>query len=174
MKRKYYLIFIFVFGILASCRSQVKHADPFYDLNSGMDPRRIPLIKPIETVLLPSTGSWYLTFHPGIYVEDPIGQEPYYFYSNLFGFEKFAVSSGIVLVYSSYVDEKADTFIQENYYHWFVIFPEDDQTKGFHTEDEFTEYIQKLGIEDPVWQTPDEAYKQFKRTGCLEWIPDCN
>jgi hypothetical protein len=55
-----------------------------------------------------------------------------------------------------------------------VIIPEKEIAEGFHTEDEFRQYIQTLGIQNPNWQTPDEAYEQFTQTGCLEWIPDCN
>ena len=76
------------------------------------------------------------------------------------------------MAYSAYVDKDSDAYIQENYYHWFVVIPEKKISEGFHTEDEFRQYIQTLGIQDPDWQTPDEAYEQFRRTGCLEWIPD--
>ena len=41
------------------------------------------------------------------------------------------------------------------------------------TQDEFLEYLQTLSIEDIDWQTPDEAFKQFRKTNCLEWFPDC-
>jgi hypothetical protein len=51
--------------------------------------------------------------------------------------------------------------------------PSKNITVGFHTEDEFDQYIQTLGVQNPEWQTPDEAFKKFAETGCLEWIPDC-
>ena len=77
------------------------------------------------------------------------------------------------MAYSTYVDTGAPDYIQDNYYHWFVLIPAKEIGEGFHAEDEFREYIQTLGIQNPDWQTPDEAYKKFKETGCLEWIPDC-
>ena len=51
--------------------------------------------------------------------------------------------------------------------------PTKNITKGFHTEDEFRQYIQTLGIQDPDWQTPDAAFAKYAQTGCLDWIPDC-
>jgi len=77
------------------------------------------------------------------------------------------------MAYSAYVDKKANIYIQDSYFHWFVLIPDKEIAKGFQTEAEFRQYIQTLGIQDPYWQTPDETYKQFKKTGCLEWIPDC-
>jgi hypothetical protein len=54
-----------------------------------------------------------------------------------------------------------------------VSVPDKNIAKGFHTKDEFDQYIQTFGIRNPDWQTPDEAYKKFAQTGCLDWIPDC-
>ncbi|GER79654.1 MAG: hypothetical protein D8M55_04825 [Chloroflexi bacterium] len=87
--------------------------------------------------------------------------------------EKFAVKDGVLMAYSAYVDKEADAYIQENYYHWFVLVPDKKIAEGFQTEDEFREYIQTLGIQDPSWQTPNEAFDKFIETGCLDWIPDC-
>jgi hypothetical protein len=109
-----------------------------------------------------------------MWIDDPKSQELYYLYSYVYELEKFTVNNGIIMAYSSYVDEEADSYIQDNYYHWFVLIPDQEITKGFHTEDEFTEYIQTLGVDELDWQTPDKVYKQFKKTGCLDWIPDCN
>ena len=87
--------------------------------------------------------------------------------------EKFAVKNDVIMAYSAYVDSDANIYIQDNYYHWFVLIPDKEIAEGFHTEDKFLQYIQTLGVDDPDWQTPDEAYEKFKKTGCLEWIPDC-
>ena len=100
-------------------------------------------------------------------------QGNYYLYGHVHELEKFAVKNGVIMAYSSYVDKEANAYIQDSYYHWFVNVPHKKITKGFHTEEEFLEYIQGLGVDDPDWQTPDEAHKQFRKTGCLEWIPDC-
>jgi hypothetical protein len=77
------------------------------------------------------------------------------------------------MAYSGYVDKNADAYIQDNYYHWFVLIPDKKIAEGFHTEEEFRQYIQMLGIQDPDWLTPDDAYEEFRLTGCLDWIPDC-
>lgn len=54
------------------------------------------------------------------------------------------------------------------------MIPSENITKGFHTEDEFRQYIQTFGIHTPAWQAPDEAFDTFLDTGgCLDWIPDC-
>jgi hypothetical protein len=173
MKKTNFLIILFILGFLTSCSAQKKHADPFYNINDGLDPRRIPLVKPIELNLTPPSYSWDIFLTTGIYVDDPNSKEPYYFYGHVFELEKFAVNNGIIMAYSSYIDEEADSYIQDNYYHWFVLIPGQEITKGFHTEDEFNKYIQSFEIEKPDWQTPDKVYKQFKKTGCLDWIPDC-
>ena len=97
----------------------------------------------------------------------------YYGYSHVEELEKFAVKNGVIMAYSAYVDQQSDADILNSFCHWFVMVPSKDITKGFHTKDAFREYIQTLGVEDPDWQTPDEAFKQFGRTGCLGWFPDC-
>jgi hypothetical protein len=84
------------------------------------------------------------------------------------------VKNGIIMAYSAYVDKEADTYIQDNYYHWFVLIPDKKIAEGFHTESDFNQYIQTLGIQNPDWQKPNEVYKKFAQTGCLDWMPDCN
>jgi hypothetical protein len=138
-----------------------------------MDRKRIPLIKPIDMILLSSPEAWTMEVLPGFYVDDPDNENPYYLYGHVHLVEKFAVQEGIIMAYSPYIDENADTYIQTNYYHWFVLIPVNDVVRGFHTEDEFNQYIQMLGIDDPDWQNPDEVYRRYSWTGCLDWIPDC-
>jgi hypothetical protein len=172
-KTLFYLILLLSISYLTSCTPYIKHADTFYNVNDGIDPRRIPLIKPIDVIHLNSSSLWDLDLLPSMWIDYPKSQGLYYLYGYVHELEKFAVNNGIIMAYSSYVDEEADAYIQENYYHWFVLIPDKEITKGFHTEDEFNEYTQSLGVEEPDWQTPDKAHKQFRKTGCLEWIPDC-
>jgi len=80
----------------------------------------------------------------------------------------------LISMYYIYVDKNADPYILGNYYHWFVAIPGPKNTQGFHTEAKFRKYIETLGIRGHNWQTPDEAYIKFEKTGCLEWFPDCN
>jgi hypothetical protein len=83
------------------------------------------------------------------------------------------VKNGVIMAYSPYVDKQADAYIQNNFYHWFVIVPSKNITGGFHTEAEFDQYIQTLGVQTPDWQTPDQAFDKYEQTGCLDWIPHC-
>ena len=175
MKR--FIIFFLLFLISLCCLTDhlrsVKHADPFYDYDD-FDMVRIPLINPIEANYLNASDPWDISLKPCVYVDFPNRQgSHYYTYCHVRKLEKFAVQNGVIMAYSSYINEKADVYIQENYYHWFVLIPEKEITEGFHTETEFLEYLKTLGIEDIDWQLPDEAQKQFRKTGCLEWFPDC-
>ncbi len=119
------------------------------------------------------TSPWELGLGNHILVQIPNSNNAYYAYSLVEELEKIAVKNGVIMAYSSYVDKQAGAHIQNNYYHWFVTIPDKNITKGLHTEDEFNQYIQTVGIQNPDWQTPDEAYKKFAETGCLDWIPDC-
>ena len=173
-KTAFYLIFFLSISYLTSCASPVQHADPFYNVGDSFSLRRIPLIKPIEATYLNSSSPWRIIIDHGIWVSVPNRQDNYWFNYDVFELEKFAVKSDVVMAYSAYVNKEVDAYIQDNYYHWFVIIPDQEIAEGFHTEDEFREFIQTLGIQGVDWLTPDEAYKQFKQTGCLEWFPDCD
>lgn len=176
-KTTLFLIVFLSLTYMAGCTPPVQHSDPFYNVSDDFSMNRIPLINPIEVNRLNSFSPWNLELFNALWIKLPKSQEQevatYYGYSRVEELEKFAVKDGIIMAYSSYVDEEADAYILNNYYHWFVMVPSENITRGFHTEDEFREYIQTLGIHDPDWQTPDEAYQQFRKTGCLEWIPDC-
>lgn len=178
MKKNIFLfIFLLILCAITSCTRPVKHADNYYNVNDGLSLRRIPVVKPIEIILLESqtdlTYSWDLELQPGIWVDYPNKQGLRYFYGHVHDLKKFATINGIIMAYSSFVDQDAVTYIQDNFYHWFVIVPDLEIQKGFHSQDDFSEYIRTLGIENPDWQIPDEVYRRFKKTGCLEWIPDC-
>jgi len=143
------------------------------DCGEGLLQNRIPLIDPIEVNRLNSSSSWDIELQPCMWFNFPNSQGLYYLYGHIHSPEKFAVENGVIMAYSSYVDKDADAYIQDNFFHWFVMVPDEKITKGFQTEDAFLEYIQTLGVEDPDWQTPDEAFDTFLETGCLAWIPDC-
>lgn len=152
----------------------IQHADPFYNINHNDYPLiHLPLIKPIEADRHDGRTPWRVLLPYGPWVHVPDRQDNFWYIYSIEELEKFAVSNGVIMAYSAYVDKDADAYIRDNYYHWFVLIPEKKIAEGFHTEDEFRQYIQTLGIQDPDWQMPDEAYEQFKRTGCLAWIPDC-
>lgn len=175
----FYLVLFLSLSCLTSCAppaqptaSSVQHTDPFYDFNDDDYPLlHLPMIKPIKATRQDGRSPWRVFSIYGPWVDIPNSQESYPY--SIEELEKFAVQNGVIMAYSSYVDTGADAYVQDNYYHWFVIIPEKEIAEGFHTEDEFRQYIQTLGIQDPDWQTPDDAYEQFTQTGCLEWIPDC-
>ncbi len=171
-KTVFYLFLLISLSVVMSCRPPVQHADPFYNYDD-FSMNRIPLINPIEANRLNSSSPWDIELQPCMWVDFPNSQGLYYLYGHVHSPEKFAVENGVIMAYSSYVDKDADAYIQDNYYHWFVIIPDEEIAEGFQTEDTFLEYIQTLGIEDPDWQMPDEAFQQFWKTGCLAWIPDC-
>lgn len=174
-KTAFYLTLFLSISYLASCASPVQHVDPFYNVNDDFSLRRIPLIKPTEAKLRPSSSQWRIFIDYGIFVSVPTRQDNFFYVYDIEELEKLAVEkeNGVIMAYSAYVDIEADAYIRDNYYHWFVLIPDKEIAEGFHTEDEFNQYIQTLGIQNPDWQTPDEAYDKFKKTGCLDWIPDC-
>lgn len=156
-----------------SCTRRIQHSDSFYNLNSNDFPRNyLPIIKPIETTRKGSSSPWSLGLGQPIWIQIP-NSNAIYGYSGVRELEKFAVKNGVIMAFSSYIDTDSDAYIQNNYYHWFVLIPDEKIAEGFHTEDEFNQYIQTLGIQNPEWQTPDEAFDKFVETGCLEWISDC-
>lgn len=44
---------------------------------------------------------------------------------------------------------------------------------GFASEAAFLEYVQNFGINQPQWVEPNIVYREFSKTGCFDWIPDC-
>ncbi|HNT55112.1 MAG TPA: hypothetical protein PKG95_10400 [Anaerolineaceae bacterium] len=170
-KTAIFFILFLNLGCLCRCTPPVQHADPFYNVPDSFSMARIPLIKPLEANRLDSSSPWSLFVDYALGVAIPGTQEVYLY--NIEALEKFAVTDGIILAYSPYVNTRAAAYIQENYYHWFVIIPAEETAQGFQTEDEFRAYIQTLGIAEPDWQAPDAAWEQFRKTGCLAWLPDC-
>jgi hypothetical protein len=174
-KIAFYLILFLSISYLTSCASPVQHADPFYNVNYDDYPlRHLPLIKPTEAKYRASSSQWRIFIDYGIFVAVPTRQDNFFYVYDVEELEKFAVENGVIMAYSAYVDTEADAYIQDNYYHWFVLIPDQEIAAGFHTEAEFREHIQTLGIQEIDWQTPDEAYEQFTKTGCLAWFPDCD
>lgn len=179
MKKNFFFLLMFLsISFLTSCTPLVHHSDPFYDLNGSDYPRgHIPLINPVQATRDIRSSSWNLKLLNGIHINLPKSQEQevvkVYGYYRIEELEKFAVRDGGIMAYSAYTDQQADLYILNDFYHWFVMVPSKNVTEGFHTEDEFNKYIETMGIQDPDWQTPDDAYDQFLNTGCLDWFPDC-
>ena len=168
------LMILLSISYMTSCTTLVHHADPFYNYNDRDFPRdHLPLIDPIEATRERPSSPWSLELLNVLWISVPNSQVEYP-YDLVKELEKFAVKDGVIMAYSSYVNMQADAYILKNYYHWFVMVPSKNVTEGFHTENEFRQYVQTFGIQDPDWQTPDEAFHKFLQTGgCLDWIPDC-
>ena len=163
---------------MTGCSPFVHHTDPFYNFNDNDFPRDyLPLINPIEATRERPSSPWSLGLGNTLWIDLPKSNsqdiQEVYGYSQIVELQKFAVKSGVVMAYSSSLDMQADAYIQNGFYYWFVMVPSKNITVGFHTEDEFNQYIQTLDVQNPEWQTPDAAFKKFVETGCLEWIPDC-
>ena len=159
------------------------HADPFYDYNDEFAPGSyLPLIDPYFAVQrFPHEAStqeeiasspWILGIDT-IWIDIPNSNAEYP-YGSVYELEKFAINNNIIIAYSSYIDPQADSYVQNDYYHWFVVITDKNITKGFHTENEFNQYIQTLGIQNLDWQIPSVVFAKYYDTGCLDWIPDCN
>jgi len=175
MKEKFSCLMILLsISYLTSCTPLGHYSDPFYNFNDSDFPKVIlPLLDPYEAVSLGPSSPWSLNLMPYAPSVPIPNSQDIYVYGNVSPLEKFSIKNGIIMAYSSDVDKQAGAYIQNNYYHWFVTIPDKNITKGFQTENKFDQYIQTLGIQNPDWQTPDEAYKKFAETGCLDWIPDC-
>jgi hypothetical protein len=170
-KATFYFLVILAAICLSSCNTIVHHADPFYndDGSNAFPYERFPLIKPYFAYRSRSSSPWMLKLH-NLWVN--ASSTDWYPYS-VKDLNQLSVKDGVILLYSPYTDEQAPVNIRDNYYHWFVIIINNDITMGFRDENKFQAYIQSLGIQNPNWQTPDEVFKKFEQTGCLDWIPDC-
>jgi len=179
MINKFFFLMILLSNcFLPSCSPKIQHADSFYNYNDSDFPKdHLPVIDPVEATRDGPNSSWNLELLNSLHIDLPKSQEQevrkVYIYSRVAELEKFVVKDGAIMAYSGHVNQQADAYIRENFYHWFVMIPGEDITKGFHTEDEFNRYIETIGIQDPDWQTPDDAFDTFLKTGCLDWFPDC-
>lgn len=173
-KTALYLMILLSISYMTSCTQRVQHSDPFYNLNDNDFPvNDFPLINPIKAMRMNSSSPWDLGLGEPIWIQIP-NSDAIYGYSGVRELEKFAVENGVITAYSSYVDVQAQAYIQNNFYHWFVMVPSKKIAVGFQTEDEFNQYIQTLDVKNPDWQIPDAAFDKFVETGgCLDWIPDC-
>lgn len=180
MKKVFFHLMVFLsISFLTGCIPRVNHANPFYDVNDNDFPLiHLPLIEPIEATQARSSSPWTLGPIYGLNIAIPKTHEEeiqkIYSYNGVMELEKFAVQDGVIMAYSASIDQEAYAYIRNNYYHWFVIVPSKEIAKGFHTEDEFRQYIQTIGIQDPVWWKPNDAYHKYSLSGgCMDWITDC-
>jgi hypothetical protein len=145
-KTAFYLILLLGLSYLTSCTPRVIHADPFYNYDD-FSMIRIPLINPIEVNRLNSLSPWDMELHPAMWIDFPKSQGLYYLYGHVHDPEKFAVKNGTIMAYSSYVDNEADVYIQENYYHWFVNVPDKKSQRVFTQRTSFSNIFKRWPLE---------------------------
>lgn len=134
----FYLMVFLTIGCLMGCKPLVQHDDPFYNYNDSDFPRdHLPLINPVEATRERLSAPWGMKLLTGLHVDLPRSEEQgvveVYIYYRIEELDKFAVKDGVIVAYSPYVDDQAAPFIRDDFYHWFVMVPDDNITKGFHS-----------------------------------------
>jgi hypothetical protein len=159
----YYLI-IFIFISCNFSNKKIKplnnNKDIFYNQSCGLDFIRVPLIKPFDITYYDAQGVWFLVQRPDTLV-----------YSD--NIEELTVLESNIFVHSVGKTVLEDDFVEES---WYIYNTKSKEfLKGFATEKEFSKYLKSIHIDEVrlVWQKPADLYKQFKKTGCLPWIPNC-
>jgi hypothetical protein len=156
--------------VLCSCRIyQFRHhnSEPFYSNYSDGDAIRFPLLKPYEAVKADEQVGWTINLPISPY-ENGIPN-----YLDIYHPEKVSVKNDVIMVYTTYKPIDILT-LGEKVLYWFVLLPDEKKEIGFDSETDFLAFIQKYGIDSPEWQDMDSVFQQFYKTGCLEWIPECN
>ena len=167
--RHHHVILLSIAVLLLGCNPSFQmHEDPFYNDVGKSDSLRFPLIKPYYVAYLDQEFSWQMPL-----LADPPSESTYYYF-NLHDIRKISVENGVIMVYTPYVEHNIDQSLGQKVFHWFVIVPSSNMEVGFESEDTFLAYIKQFDINQPNWLDPNEVYKQFFQTGCLEWISDCN
>lgn len=171
MKKTFWrLMIILPLFLGVGCKLGVQHDDSFYNYSGDIGYLRLPLIKPYYMDFMDDDRGWGLRLDDGFEAPPPNDN---WTYLTIYGINKLSVIDGVIMAYSPYVSNRADKNIRDNFLHWFVIVPDKRIEAGFETEGEFFDYIYQLGIQKPEWLDPFDAFKEFEKTGCLDWIPDC-
>lgn len=158
------ILFTITFGCsLLSPRS--RNSDPFYRGTGDWESLRFPLIKPYEVVKSSEELGWRVKLELS-----PSKENTSYF--SIKGIKKIAVDNGIIMIYSPYKDDTALS-LGEKLLYWFVLIPDKSIEVGYENEGDFLEYIQDNGVKNPSWLDPNDIFKRYEKTGCLDWIPGC-
>jgi hypothetical protein len=136
--------------------------DPFYQSSGEIDSLRVPLLDPYEAIKI-NDGGWFIDLNPYINEEFCLG---------INDAKKISIESGRVYVYSDYVQPEGINVEVKNF-HWFIMDVVEGKEIVFDTEEEFLQYQQENGYEDPQWMTLDDTFTEFEGTGCLPWVPGC-
>ncbi len=148
----------------------------FYENYRTYDAAYLPLIEPYKAVkIFGIIGNTNNKHEWGIDLIVPPDKKKLYYYLYIYDVTKIAVENKIIMAYSpdSISLSADDKHVGQKVLFWFVIVPDQNVETGFETEEEFLTYIHTLGIGSPLWVEPDVAYKQFLKTKCLDWTPNC-
>lgn len=161
------LCFVLLMNICGCQRSpsRFESQDPFYRSTGGFDYIRIPLIEPYEAINFDEKFKWYLDLDVS-----PGGDGVYVL--AIKDIKKFAIENRAIFIYTEYPEESASG-LGEPVLHWFVLLPDQNSEKGFARERDFQKYLEDTRMQDLNWVDPNDVYRQFNETGCLDWIPDC-
>jgi hypothetical protein len=152
---------IAVFGCGVSAKQRPKQVDPFYEGTGDLDSIRIPLLKPYEAVNAKGSSlGWYIDLYGQ-------GKEAYFQIQHI---EKMAVEKGMIMAFAPENRQSASWLPA---WYWIVIVPDQNVETGFENEEDFKKYVQEYGINEPSWIEPTEAFQEFEKTGCMDWIPNC-
>ncbi len=158
-------IFVIFFSfILFSCFSP----DSFYKSGSGWDYLRFPLLKPYYAMSLSNDELiWVIPLEH----ELPLKKES--FLIQIRDVRKIAVTDNVIMAYSPDSTKIASDNVEEKIFHWFILIPDESVEMGFENEDDFLNYIRQNNISEPQWLEPIVILQKFDKTGCLDWIPEC-
>lgn len=166
MKLKNLLFVLFV--LLAATGCSKKHKDPFYNDIGTWDSMQLPLLNPYYLIYITDEFGWQMPIKgnfPELYYDFNLG--------DLTDVEKVSVENGVIMVYSSTGKDFIGEAVHPTF-NWFVMIPDKRNSEmGFASEADLLSYVQQFGVVEPVWVDPTSAYKEFYRTGCYDWIPDC-
>jgi hypothetical protein len=158
------VLIVFMEFVLFSCG----YSDPFYGKGSGWDYVRFPLLKPYYAMSLANDELiWVIPLER----ELPLRKES--FLIQISDVRKIAVADNAVMAYSPDSTKIASDNVEEKIFHWFILIPDESLEMGFENEDDFLNYIRQNNMSEPQWLAPIEILQKFDKTGCLDWIPEC-
>lgn len=164
IKNKFFILFV----ILAVTGCSKKHKDPFYNDFGTWDSMQLPLLNPYYLIYITDEFGWQMPIKGNF-------PEPYWEFNlgDLTNIEKVSVKNGVIMVYSSVGRDFIGDAVPPTF-NWFVMIPDEkNREMGFASEADLIKYVHQFGVIEPAWVDPNSAYKEFYRTGCYDWVPDC-
>ena len=159
--------FSLIFMLLSSCKGNTyTQPDPFYGIGSEWDHLRFPLIKPYYVIFISDEYGWQIP------LQGAPSSRDFYYYLTIQHVQKISVEKDVIMIYSPYKNQ-IDESVGQKILYWFVFIPEKSIEMGFDNENNFLNYIQQFGVQNPSWRTPNEILEEYEKTSCLEWIPNC-